>query len=40
MEEGKLRNVEDILRVRGESVQKGTLDINGVVEFADGNGRG
>jgi protein import protein ZIM17 len=40
MEEGNLRNVEDILRVRGESVQKGTLDMNGVVEFADGNGRG
>ncbi|OAX38876.1 zf-DNL-domain-containing protein [Rhizopogon vinicolor AM-OR11-026] len=38
-EEGKLRNIEDILRARGETVQRGTLDINDVVEFADGTGK-
>ncbi|KAG1763998.1 zf-DNL-domain-containing protein [Suillus occidentalis] len=33
-EDGKLRNIEDILNARGESVQRGSLDANGVVEFA------
>lgn len=34
-EDGKLRNVEDLLNARGESVQRGSLDANGVVEYAD-----
>ncbi|KAG2144590.1 DNL zinc finger-domain-containing protein [Suillus clintonianus] len=33
-EDGKLRNIEDLLSARGESVQRGSLDANGVVEFA------
>lgn len=38
-EEGKLKNIEDILRARGETVQRGTLDGDGVVEFAGGTGK-
>ncbi|KAG2046229.1 zf-DNL-domain-containing protein [Suillus hirtellus] len=34
-EDGKLRNIEDLLKARGESVQRGFLDANGVVEYAD-----
>ncbi|KAG2071633.1 zf-DNL-domain-containing protein [Suillus decipiens] len=34
-EDGKLRNVEDLLNARGESVQRGSLDANGVVEYVD-----
>lgn len=33
-EDGKLRNIEDILNARGESIQRGSLDANGVVEYA------
>jgi hypothetical protein len=33
-EDGKLRNIEDLLKSRGESVQRGSLDANGVVEYA------
>ncbi|KAG0703976.1 DNL zinc finger-domain-containing protein [Suillus ampliporus] len=38
-EDGKLRNIEDLLRARGETVQRGVLDTNGVVEFSDEAGR-
>lgn len=34
-QDGRLKNVEDILRVRGEHVQRGTLDADGVVEISD-----
>lgn len=34
-EDGKLRNIEDLLKARGENVQRGSLDANGVVEYAD-----
>jgi hypothetical protein len=34
-EDGKLRNIEDLLNARGESVQRGSLDANGVVEYDD-----
>ncbi|KAG1860276.1 zf-DNL-domain-containing protein [Suillus subalutaceus] len=34
-EDGKLRNIEDLLNARGESVQRGSLDANGVVEYVD-----
>ncbi|KAH0836439.1 zf-DNL-domain-containing protein [Lanmaoa asiatica] len=34
-ENGRLKNIEDILRVRGEHVQRGTLDADGVVEISD-----
>ncbi|KAG9309456.1 zf-DNL-domain-containing protein [Chiua virens] len=33
-ENGRLKNVEDILRTRGEQVQRGTLDADGVVEIS------
>ena len=33
-EDGRLKNVEDILRARGEHVQRGTLDADGVVEVS------
>ncbi|KAJ7780171.1 DNL zinc finger-domain-containing protein [Mycena maculata] len=32
-EEGKLRTIEDILRARGETVTRGTLGSDGVVEY-------
>lgn len=32
-EDGKLRNIEDLLNARGESVQRGSLNANGVVEY-------
>ncbi|KAG8215055.1 DNL zinc finger-domain-containing protein [Butyriboletus roseoflavus] len=35
-EDGRLKNIEDILRVRGERVQRGILDADGVVEVSDG----
>ncbi|KAG1738849.1 zf-DNL-domain-containing protein [Suillus paluster] len=38
-EDGKLRNIEDLLRARGENVKRGVLDTDGVVEFADEAGR-
>ncbi|KAG6374747.1 zf-DNL-domain-containing protein [Boletus reticuloceps] len=34
-QDGRLKNIEDILRVRGEHVQRGTLDADGVVEFSE-----
>ncbi|KAF8552704.1 zf-DNL-domain-containing protein [Imleria badia] len=35
-QDGRLKNIEDILRVRGEHVQRGTLlDADGVVEISD-----
>ncbi|KIK93693.1 hypothetical protein PAXRUDRAFT_828706 [Paxillus rubicundulus Ve08.2h10] len=34
-EEGHLRNIEDVLRARGEQVHKGKVDADGVVEFSD-----
>lgn len=33
--DGRLKNIEDILRARGEHVQRGTLDMDGVVEVSD-----
>ncbi|KAF5383826.1 hypothetical protein D9615_003838 [Tricholomella constricta] len=33
--EGKLRTVEDILRDRGETVRRGTIDADGVIEYAE-----
>ncbi|KAJ7230455.1 DNL zinc finger-domain-containing protein [Mycena pura] len=33
-EDGKLRTVEDLLRARGETVTRGTLGSDGVVEYA------
>ncbi|KAI6001247.1 DNL zinc finger-domain-containing protein [Pisolithus albus] len=36
MEDGKLKNIEDILRTRGESVRKAKLDsVDGDIEFVD-----
>ncbi|KAI9573837.1 DNL zinc finger-domain-containing protein [Boletus coccyginus] len=34
-QDGRLRNIEDILRSRGERVQRGSLDAEGVVEISD-----
>lgn len=34
-QDGRLRNIEDILRSRGERVQRGSLDADGVVEISD-----
>ncbi|KAF8159872.1 DNL zinc finger-domain-containing protein [Crassisporium funariophilum] len=34
-EEGKLRNIEDILKARGETVRRGRMDVGGVVEYTD-----
>ncbi|KAI9573829.1 DNL zinc finger-domain-containing protein [Boletus coccyginus] len=34
-QDGRLRNIEDILRSRGEHVQRGSLDADGVVEISD-----
>ncbi|KAF9219739.1 zf-DNL-domain-containing protein [Gyrodon lividus] len=34
-EDGRLRTIEDILRVRGEHVRKGKVDADGVVEISD-----
>ena len=34
-QDGRLKNIEDILRIRGEHVQRGTLDGDGVVEISD-----
>ncbi|KAF8141954.1 DNL zinc finger-domain-containing protein [Boletus edulis] len=34
-QDGRLKNIEDILRLRGEHVQRGTLDADGVVEFSE-----
>lgn len=34
-QDGRLRNIEDILRFRGEHVQRGSLDSHGVVEVSD-----
>ncbi|EIW79038.1 zf-DNL-domain-containing protein [Coniophora puteana RWD-64-598 SS2] len=34
-EEGKLSNIEDILKARGEQVRRGTIGGDGVVEYAD-----
>lgn len=32
-EDGKLKNVEDLLRARGEKVKRGWIDAGGVVEY-------
>ncbi|KAI0736407.1 zf-DNL-domain-containing protein [Fomitopsis betulina] len=32
-EEGKLKTVEDLMRAKGETVRRGTLDADGVVEY-------
>jgi len=32
-EEGKLRTIEDIMRAKGEKVQRGRIDAVGVVEY-------
>ena len=34
-QDGRLKNIEDILRVRGEHVRRGSLDADGVVEISD-----
>lgn len=34
MEEGKLKTIEDLMRAKGENVRRGTLDADGVVEYA------
>ena len=33
-EEGKLKTIEDLMRAKGEKVRRGTLDADGVVEYA------
>ena len=33
--DGRLKNIEDMLHARGEHVQRGTLDVDGVVEISD-----
>ncbi|KAN0088796.1 DNL zinc finger domain containing protein [Tylopilus felleus] len=33
-QDGRLKNIEDIVRARGEHVQRGTLDTDGVVEIS------
>lgn len=32
-EDGKLKTVEDLLRARGESIQRGKVDSDGVIEY-------
>ena len=33
-DDGRLRNIEDILRARGKHVQRGTLDADGDIEVS------
>ncbi|GJE99293.1 zf-DNL domain-containing protein [Phanerochaete sordida] len=32
-EEGKLKTIEDLMRAKGEKVQRGSVDSNGVIEY-------
>jgi protein import protein ZIM17 len=34
-EEGVLRNIEDMMRRKGETVKKGRIDAGGVVEYTE-----
>ena len=33
MEEGKLKTIEDLVRAKGETVQRGRIDAGGVIEY-------
>ncbi|PFH50990.1 hypothetical protein AMATHDRAFT_100546, partial [Amanita thiersii Skay4041] len=35
MADGKLRTIEDLLRVKGEKVVRGKLDANGAIEYTE-----
>ena len=34
-QDGKLRNVEDLLKAKGEKVRRGKLDLDGTVEYIE-----